>query len=349
MALVFIASGFVKAVDPKGFSFKLEEYFEAGVFNLPQLLPLALPLAVIISCLEVILGVMLLLRIRLKPTLATLIALCVFFAFLTFYSAYFNVVTDCGCFGDAVKFTPWQSFFKDIALLAAMVLLWFLYRHNFAFEGNRHLKRWALTATVLFLGFISFWGIRNEPLIDFRDYKIGTDLNEEKRKIAADPSEFKSFYVIINTKTGAQKKVSQDEYVADASLWAEGSPWQILSDKTSSEMVKQGYTSEISKFKITAANGEDLTDEILSSPQAFLIFSYNPSKLDSKTIQETENKITAKPGLKLGVSTSKNLFSKIPNAQMDGTAIKTIARSNPFVLVLQHGKIIDKKSLEDFK
>lgn len=348
-ALVFIASGLVKAVDPKGFSFKLEEYFGAGVFDMPQLSPLALPLAVFISSLEVVLGLMLLFRIRLKPTLATLIGLCIFFAFLTFYSAYFNVVTDCGCFGDAVKFTPWQSFFKDLALLVVLVLLWFLYRHDFTFEGNRRIKQLVLVSAVLMLGFISFWGIRHEPLIDFRDYKIGTDLKAEKTKIAVSPSEYKTFYVLKNKQSGEEKKVNQDEYVADQNFWQEGSPWEIMKDKTTSEIVKQGYASEISKFKVTSETGEDLTEDILNSPQAFLVFSHNPSELNSQQIQEAEQKIAAKPGMKLGISTSKRLFSKIPNAEMDGTAIKTIARSNPFVLVLRHGKIIDKKSLKDFK
>lgn len=349
VALIFIASGFVKAVDPVGFSFKLEEYFGESVFNMPQLIPLALPLAVIISSLEVLLGIMLLLRIRLKATLAALISLCVFFAFLTFYSAYFNVVTDCGCFGDAVKFTPWQSFFKDIILLVALILLWILYRKEFIFEGNLRLKQSVLIFSVLALGFISFRGIKHEPLIDFRDYKIGTDLRVEKAKIAAQPSEYKTVYILKNNKNGEEKRVNQDEYVNDESLWKEGTPWEIQKDKTTTEITKQGYQSEISKFKITSENGEDLTEEVLASPQAFLIFTYNPSVLSSEQIKEAEEKILTQPGLKLGVSTSEKLFTKIPNAGMDGTAIKTIARSNPFVLVLQHGKIIDKKPLVDFK
>ena len=110
IALVFIASGFVKAVDAIGFSFKLEEYFSPTVFNMPFFEKQALPIAIFVVVIELVFGFMLLLRMRLKLTLTVLIALCVFFAFLTFYSAYFNVVTDCGCFGDAIKFTPWQSF-----------------------------------------------------------------------------------------------------------------------------------------------------------------------------------------------------------------------------------------------
>ena len=107
IAIIFIISGFVKAVDVKGFSFKLEEYFSPDVFNLLFFEKYTLEIAVFVVALELILGLMLLMKAKLKTTLISLIALCVFFAFLTFYSAYFNKVTDCGCFGDAIKFTPW--------------------------------------------------------------------------------------------------------------------------------------------------------------------------------------------------------------------------------------------------
>ena len=131
VALVFLASGFVKAVDVVGFSFKLEEYFSPSVFNIPFLEKQALIMAVIVVAFELIFGFFLLLKSQLKFTLTVLIALCVFFAFLTFYSAYFNVVTDCGCFGDALKMEPWQSFWKDIILLAALIILYFLSRNDF--------------------------------------------------------------------------------------------------------------------------------------------------------------------------------------------------------------------------
>ena len=123
IGIIFIISGVVKAIDSVGFSFKLEEYFSPAVFNMPFLESFALPIAVFVSALEVVLGLMLLLNIHLRKTLLALIALCVIFAFLTFYSAYYNVVTDCGCFGDAVRFTPWQSFWKDIILLIGLLIL----------------------------------------------------------------------------------------------------------------------------------------------------------------------------------------------------------------------------------
>ena len=131
IAVIFILSGFVKAVDLVGFSFKMEEYFSPSVFNMPFLEKFALIFSVIVVVLELLLGVMLLLKFKLKFTISALIALCVFFGFLTFYSAYYNVVTDCGCFGDAIKFTPWQSFIKDIVLLAGLIILFVLYKKEF--------------------------------------------------------------------------------------------------------------------------------------------------------------------------------------------------------------------------
>lgn len=349
VGIIFIISGFVKAVDPIGFSFKMEEYFSPTVFNMPFFEKLALPIAIFVSCLEVVLGLMLLLKIKLKTTLVSLISLCIFFAFLTFYSAYFNVVTDCGCFGDAVKFTPWQSFWKDIALLAALIILWLGYKNHVEVSDSKMMKNSALSLGILFLAFVVYKGISSEPIIDFRDYKIGTNLLDEREKIKAQPSDYKTFYVLKNKQSGEEKKVNQDDYVNDESLWKEGTPWEIQKDKTTSEIVKQGYQSEISKFKLTDSNGMDITEEILRSPKAVLVFSYKPETVSKEKFAEIERKISEEKGaFVLGVSTTGNIFKTVNNSTMDGTAIKTIARSNPFVLTLQNGKIIEKQSAEDY-
>jgi len=192
IALIFIASGFVKAVDLVGFSFKMEEYFSPSVFNMPFLEKFALLFSIIVVVLELFLGFLLLLKLKLKFTLSALIALCIFFGFLTFYSAYFNVVTDCGCFGDAIKFTPWESFVKDVILLVGLIILFVLYRKEFkkkdAYSDNNkpeNNKLKSIVLGILSLGMIVIMaiGIINEPIIDFRDYKIGTDLKAEKAKI----------------------------------------------------------------------------------------------------------------------------------------------------------------------
>lgn len=350
IALIFIASGFVKAVDAVGFSFKLEEYFSPSVFNIPFLEKQALLLAVIVVAFELVFGFLLLIKTQLKLTLSMLIALCVFFAFLTFYSAFFNVVTDCGCFGDALKFTPWQSFWKDIFLLIALLLIYFLYRNELNQpEEKTQFKKYISAFSLIIMVSVIYWGITHEPIIDFRDYAIGTDLNLERKKIAKDPSEFKTFYSLKNEKSGENREVNQDDYVNDKKYWEEGSPWKIEEGKTTSQLIKQGYESEIAKFKPETADGEDLTEEILKAPKAILIFSYNPKNADSNALAKAEAKISQQKGAYiLGISTDPNTFKNLKNAMMDGTAIKTIARSNPFVLTLEYGKIVDKRSAEDY-
>ena len=123
VGLLFIFSGLIKINDPVGFSFKLEEYFGPTVFNIDFLLPYVLPLAIFIVVLEVLLGVFLLIGLKKEFTIYSLFAMIVFFTFLTWYSAYFNKVTDCGCFGDAIKLTPWESFTKDVILLVLIVII----------------------------------------------------------------------------------------------------------------------------------------------------------------------------------------------------------------------------------
>lgn len=345
IALLFIASGFVKAVDVVGFSFKLEEYFSPTVFNMPFFETLSLPIAIVVVALELVLGFMLLLKLHIKKVLIAMIALCIFFAFLTFYSAYFNKVTDCGCFGDAIKFTPWQSFIKDIVLLFGLLVLWSLYRKEFVSNENKSsLRKTLLVVSMVATAFVIGWGIIYEPLIDFRSYKIGVDMHSEKEKIAKDPDEYKTFYTLKNKKTGEEKEVNQDDYVNDKNYWSEGTPWGIVSDKTLSKIVKEGYKSEIGKFKIEDIQSKtDVTEELLHAPKAIVLFSYNPKEADAEILHKAEEKLASTKGaLTYGVSPSGEPFKKIKAGSMDGTAIKTIARSNPFVLIIENGEIIDK-------
>ncbi|KQS93248.1 BT_3928 family protein [Chryseobacterium sp. Leaf394] len=359
IAIIFIASGFVKAVDLVGFSFKMEEYFEPPVFNMPFLEKFALLFSIIMVVLELWLGLMLLLKLKLKFTLSALIALCVFFGFLTFYSAYFNVVTDCGCFGDAIKFTPWQSFIKDIVLLAGLIILFILYSKEFQktdeysdrqpTRSYAKIKYTVLGVCSLILIYFMTVGIIKEPLIDFRDYKIGTDLNAEKKKIAANPFEYKTFYSMKNEKTKEVRKVNQDDYIKQTEYWAENTPWKIEEDKNESVLVKEGYKSEIAKFKVENTEGGEVTDEILNAPEAVIIFSYHPHDVSPELLKQVEAKVNLnKNAVKYGVSTIPTTFKTVKNAMMDETAIKTIARSNPFVLTLKNGKIIDKQPAKDY-
>src|SRR5258706_842098 len=173
---LFIFSGLIKLNDPVGTQIKMEEYFEVfaddfGSF-FSYFIPWSLEIGMIMIILELALGVAILIFWRMKWTGWTLLSLMVFFTFLTFYSAYFNKVTDCGCFGDAIKLTPWESFWKDMILMVFVShLVWYRKRYTPVLrtrEGHA-----VVLATVMLSLFLGIYAIRHLPFIDFRAYKLG--------------------------------------------------------------------------------------------------------------------------------------------------------------------------------
>jgi uncharacterized membrane protein YphA (DoxX/SURF4 family) len=181
---LFIFSGLIKLNDPIGTKIKLEEYFEVFSVDFGSFfeifIPYALEIGMILIVLEVVLGVAVLINYKMNLTTKILLALLVFFTFLTFYSAYFNKVTDCGCFGDAIKLTPWQSFYKDVILMV-FVLHLFWHRKRFdpilrTMEG--HAVIGIVTGISFFLG---IYAVRHLPFLDFRAYRIGNTIPEQMK------------------------------------------------------------------------------------------------------------------------------------------------------------------------
>jgi len=173
----FVFSGFVKLVDPIGSAYKFEEYFGADVLNLEFLIPYALPFSILLIIAEIMLGVMLLVGFKPKFTVRSLFALTLVFLFLTWYSAYYNKVTDCGCFGDAVKLSAWGTFYKNVVLIA---MIGFLLFHT---ENIKSLFSEKITKAVTYLSFFAFLYITYHvlthlPIIDFRPYAIGKNIKE---------------------------------------------------------------------------------------------------------------------------------------------------------------------------
>ena len=175
VGILFIISGFIKLNDPLGFSYKLQEYFSAEVLNLPFLEPYALAISVFVVVFEVVLGVFLLIGYKPKFTLWSLLLMIVFFTFLTFYSAYFDKVKDCGCFGDALKLTPWESFTKDVVLLALILIIFFGRKYITPIFNPVVTNSIAALSLILSLAF-GYHVLMHLPSIDFRAYKIGDNL-----------------------------------------------------------------------------------------------------------------------------------------------------------------------------
>ena len=174
---LFIFSGFVKLLDPIGSQYKFQEYFSESVLNMEFLIPYALPFAILLIVAEILLGVMILIGYKSKLTVWSLFLLTLIFLFLTWYSAYYNKVTDCGCFGDAIKLTTWETFYKNVILIALIIVLLIKVAHiKPLFKGN-------VPKVITFLSLAVFLYIVQHvlthlPLIDFRAYAIGKNIPE---------------------------------------------------------------------------------------------------------------------------------------------------------------------------
>ncbi len=351
VGLLFIFSGLIKANDPLGFSYKLEEYFE--VFHITFLNGFALSIAIVLCALEMLLGFALLIGVRAISVAWGLLLLIIFFAFLTFYSAYFKVVQSCGCFGDAIPLTPWQSFSKDLVLLLLIVVLFVNRKRIRPIFATAKGDRLLILAAVISLG-IGIYTYNFLPVIDFLPYKIGANiLDEMKTPPGAKPDEFELTYHLKNKKTGAQKVMNDKGYMK-SNIWKDNN-WQIVGDPES-RLVKTGFTPKIRDLTIQDAQGNDYTKELLSNPfYNIIIVAYDLSKTDEDAI----NRLNALAlNLSQGYNTRTVLLTS--NSAQDAQAfskqhhllseifyadevpLKTMVRANPGILLLKNGTVINK-------
>jgi hypothetical protein len=351
VALLFIFSGLIKANDPLGFSYKLEEYFE--VFHVTFLNDLALSLSIILCALEMILGFALLIGIRINAITWGLLLLIIFFGFLTFYSAFFKVVQTCGCFGDAIPLTPWESFGKDMVLLI-LVLVIFFNRHKIRpLVSHNAEMRWLVAAVVISLG-IGFYTYNFLPVLDFLPYKIGNNIpNEMKTPPGALPDEYELTYQLKNKATGATKSMNDKEYLKTA-IWKDTN-WQIQGDPER-KLIKKGFEPKIRDLGINDSQGNDYTQELLSNPFYNLwVVAYDLNKtneealgrLNAMAINLTQNYnirtvmlTSASPADAAAFSKKHRLAFEIFHA--DGVPLKSMVRANPGIMLLKSGTVINK-------
>ncbi|GFD96258.1 BT_3928 family protein [Tenacibaculum mesophilum] len=175
VGLLFIYSGFVKLIDPIGSQYKFEEYFGADVLNLEFLIPFALPFSILLIVTELVLGIMLLVGYKPKLTVWSLFGLNLVFLFLTWYSYTYNKVTDCGCFGDALKLTPKETFYKNVVFMVFIVILIIGVKHIKPLVSNKFASLTTFSSVFLSL-IITYYVLQHLPIIDFRAYSIGTDI-----------------------------------------------------------------------------------------------------------------------------------------------------------------------------
>lgn len=348
---LFIFSGVIKLNDPIGFGYKLEEYFSESVLNIPFLEPIALPLAVFLVLLEVLLGVALLLGAYRKPTLWLLAGLMGFFTFLTFYSAYFNKVTDCGCFGDAIPLTPWESFTKDVILSVLIGILWWG-RSEVQPLMSRRIESGVLILSLGMSGFFGYWVLNHLPVWDFRAYKPGTSIEESMKsaeELGLQGPVYETFYTLKNAKTGEIKEVSGTAYTQDK--WYEKTEWELLVDQIRQEKVVDGYVPPIHDFALVV-DGEDRTASLLAEEKLIWVTVYRLDRTDETQFRNIADAAWEweKKGWTVVALTSSSpeeidewahrFNAPFAWASMDGTTVKTINRGNPGVTLLHKGKVI---------
>lgn len=177
VSVVFIFSGFVKLVDPIGTSIKFKEYFAANVLDLEFLIPYTLPFAIVLILIEIMLGVFLLIGYLPKCTVWGMFGVMIIFLFLTWYSAYYNKVTDCGCFGDAVKLSTWGTFYKNVVFITLIVFLIINVKHIQPIF-NKNISKWVSFGSFFIFLYITYYVLTHLPIIDFRPYAIGNSITE---------------------------------------------------------------------------------------------------------------------------------------------------------------------------
>ena len=349
VGVLFIISGLIKLNDPVGFSFKLEEYFSPSVLNLNFLTPYALLLAVVLVVLEVILGVFLLIGYRKKVTILSLLGMIVFFTFLTFYSAYYNKVTDCGCFGDALKLTPWQSFYKDLVLLILIFILCLNMRFInpvFSKLNSVIISMFSFVGCLLF----AYYVLMHLPYKDFRPYKIGANILDNMTI----PQDAPKAVINYNWKF----KISDKEQIFTTSGSYPKVDGEFIGVET--EVVKEGYEPPIHDFTMEI-DGQDFTTDLMKVSKLCVATLYDIDKAEAEGLDKLIDlsEITSKAGYKLiGLTASGTDKIEVLKAKYDlnfqfyfcdETAIKTIIRSNPGVFVLNHGTIKDKAHWNDIE
>lgn len=351
---LFIFSGFIKANDPLGFSYKLEEYFEVfkgdtGLSLFDWFAHIALPLSIIITVSEMLLGIMLLLGYKRDLTLWLLFAQIAFFTFLTFYSACYNKVTHCGCFGDFLKLKPWESFWKDIALMILITLL---------FAGKEHITDLvfpSLQVTIFIIGAVASIGFpiyayRNLPPLDFRAYAIGMNIKDNMKPGAGyEPPVYETRFKYENLKSHEVKEFDLKNYP-----WEDTLTWKWVA--TDNVLTKEAANPpKITDFTVNNLEGAPITDSILNNKDySFLLVCYDLKKTeDDESLHAKINDfytLASKEGKKitaLTASSAKEIDdfkhahqAMYDFASVDAIVLKTMIRSNPGLILIKDGTVI---------
>jgi uncharacterized membrane protein YphA (DoxX/SURF4 family) len=343
VGFLFIFSGFVKAIDPMGSTFKFKDYFTA--FGMDSLTGLAFSMAITLAALEFCVGMLILFNVHKKRASWLALLFMLFFTPLTLILAITNPVTDCGCFGDALILTNWETFGKNIIILAFTLVIFFT-RNSEKDKSSKLTHNLMLGFSLVIALGSSYYSYRHLPFIDFRPYHIGANIQDGMLipdDTAAD--EYKSIFKY--EKDGIVKEFDESNYPWQDSTWVYVDVEQIL--------IKEGYKAPIHDFSISNEDYGDITDQVLTDASyTFLFVSRHLSEIDKdgmKHINELASWANNKAYnfICLTASSDDDIKAFKEDHRLafefyatDEIQLKTMIRSNPGLMLLQNGTILNK-------
>lgn len=340
--LVFLFSGFVKAVDPLGTAYKISDYLEA--FSLTSLDFLAFPASLLLIATEFTIGFNILFNIHLKASTWAASLFMLVMTPVTLYLAIANPISDCGCFGDAIVMTNWQTFYKNVVLCIVLGIIALLQNHTRPWLSNLGASIVTLIPILISFG-ISIYCYNLLPIIDFRPYKIGNNIIEGMQ-IPEDAPLDKYETTFFYEKDGVEQAFTLDNYPAEDSTWT--------FVRQESKLIEQGFVPPIHDFSIITEDG-DITDLILEDAgYTLLVISHKVEKASTKNIKCVKSTIAnaKKAGAKVIWLTS-SYTDDIDNFKSeyeindtfgatDDITLKTIVRSNPGLVLIKDATVIEK-------
>ncbi|MBN1338761.1 MAG: DoxX family protein, partial [Bacteroidales bacterium] len=338
LSVVFIFSGFVKGVDPVGTQYQIEDYFIA--YGTEWARPYAFMLSIILNSFEFILGILLLFRVRMKLTGWILLMLMLVFTLTTLNDALYNPVPDCGCFGDAIKMTNWQTLYKNL-VINIFVFIIFAGRKKLSTLLSAKSELMIFFVTVaLFIGF-EIYNIRHLPVIDFRDWREG------KQMILENPMPKETYVTFKNRSTGEQKEYLSPDYPFDDTVWI--SQWEFVDTRIIDP------NPRLHELYLTDKEGSDVTSLVIENPDFQIIFvSFDLQKMNLKNLDVIKGIIAGSDTS--GISAVFLTSSLAEDAKIfvqandfdaevyyaDDTELQAMIRSNPGMVLMKGGTVIRK-------
>ncbi len=357
LGCLFIFSGIVKANDPMGLVYKMNEIFE--VWGMNWMINYSFALSVGMIAFEIIAGVAMMVGNSFRLWVTLMLLINIFYTFLTWYAWSSGKVKECGCFGDCIKLSNSATFYKDVALTAVSLFLWIFRYRVFAIFQKPMINAAIVGASAVFIFGFQWWTLHHLPIHDCLAYKVNNNLWE---KMHSAPGATEAVYstVLVYEKNNVKKEFTQEEYMAQK-LW-EDTKWKFVDSKTTLIKEGSGLPEIPHDFMLNGFDDEDYTEKVLTAKgYTFLWFVRDPAKVNVKDMERIKNIIAKSASMHVkfyvlcsaGIDVCKTYqevwgMKDVTFFTLDGVVSKTAMRTDPGLMLLNDGTVVNKWSYLDY-